>query len=104
MQLNPTCRAAPLCLLRRHLLPLDTPSLAPAANVEGPISPRIEANDIAQAERVGGEAFIIEEYRPIVQENYYWLERIFNSYQSRIYSGDVSASFHVLYYLLFQYK
>ncbi|KAL3829959.1 hypothetical protein ACJIZ3_018761 [Penstemon smallii] len=30
-----------------------------------------------------------------LQENYYWLERILRSYQSRIYSGDVGASFKV---------
>ncbi|KAA3490068.1 zinc protease PQQL-like [Gossypium australe] len=30
-----------------------------------------------------------------LQENYYWLERILRSYQSRIYSGDVGASFKI---------
>ncbi|KAK4415627.1 Zinc protease PQQL-like [Sesamum alatum] len=30
-----------------------------------------------------------------LQENYYWLERILRSYQSRIYSGDVGASFQI---------
>ncbi|KAK9102226.1 hypothetical protein Sjap_019480 [Stephania japonica] len=30
-----------------------------------------------------------------LQENYYWLERILRSYQSRVYFGDVSASFEV---------
>ncbi|CAN1159942.1 Zinc protease PQQL-like [Linum perenne] len=30
-----------------------------------------------------------------LQENYYWLERILRSYQSRIYSGDVGASFEL---------
>ncbi|XP_073298175.1 zinc protease PQQL-like [Primulina huaijiensis] len=29
------------------------------------------------------------------QENYYWLERILRSYQSRLYSGDVGASFQL---------
>ncbi|KAK8679341.1 hypothetical protein V6N13_144796 [Hibiscus sabdariffa] len=28
-----------------------------------------------------------------LQENYYWLERILRSYQSRVYSGDVGTSF-----------
>ncbi|KAL2501112.1 Insulinase (Peptidase family M16) protein [Forsythia ovata] len=31
-----------------------------------------------------------------LQENYYWLERILHSYQSRIYAGDVGAAFKVL--------
>ncbi|PWA80900.1 insulinase (Peptidase family M16) protein [Artemisia annua] len=30
-----------------------------------------------------------------LQENYWWLDRILHSYQSRIYSGDVGASFAV---------
>ncbi|XP_051150426.1 zinc protease PQQL-like isoform X2 [Andrographis paniculata] len=30
-----------------------------------------------------------------LQENYYWLERILRSYQSRIYSGDVGATFKI---------
>ncbi|CAA0814299.1 Insulinase (Peptidase family M16) protein [Striga hermonthica] len=30
-----------------------------------------------------------------LQENYYWLERILRSYQSRIYSGDVGTSFQI---------
>ncbi|XP_058068278.1 zinc protease PQQL-like isoform X2 [Magnolia sinica] len=30
-----------------------------------------------------------------LQENYYWLDRILRSYQSRVYSGDISASFQV---------
>ncbi|KAK8566816.1 hypothetical protein V6N13_002501 [Hibiscus sabdariffa] len=30
-----------------------------------------------------------------LQENYYWLERILRSYQSRVYSGDVGTSFKV---------
>ncbi|XP_043705638.1 zinc protease PQQL-like isoform X2 [Telopea speciosissima] len=30
-----------------------------------------------------------------LQENYYWLDRILRSYQSRVYSGDVSASFEI---------
>lgn len=30
-----------------------------------------------------------------LQENYYWLERILRSYQSRIYSGDVGTSFKI---------
>lgn len=30
-----------------------------------------------------------------LQENFYWLDRILRSYQSRIYSGDVGASFEV---------
>ncbi|KAF5748513.1 putative Mitochondrial-processing peptidase subunit beta mitochondrial [Tripterygium wilfordii] len=30
-----------------------------------------------------------------LQENYYWLERILRSYQSRIYTGDVGAAFEV---------
>ncbi|KAI3421693.1 uncharacterized protein J3R85_011884 [Psidium guajava] len=30
-----------------------------------------------------------------VQENYYWLEKILHSYQSRVYSGDVGTSFKV---------
>ncbi|OMO91643.1 hypothetical protein COLO4_18249 [Corchorus olitorius] len=30
-----------------------------------------------------------------MQENYYWLERILRSYQSRIYSGDVGTSFKI---------
>ena len=29
------------------------------------------------------------------QENYYWLDRILRSYQSRVYSGDLAASFEV---------
>ncbi|XP_057501737.1 zinc protease PQQL-like isoform X2 [Actinidia eriantha] len=30
-----------------------------------------------------------------LQENYYWLDKILRSYQSRIYSGDVGTSFEV---------
>ncbi|XP_020080244.1 zinc protease PQQL-like [Ananas comosus] len=30
-----------------------------------------------------------------LQENYYWLDRILRSYQSRAYSGDVGASFKI---------
>ncbi|KAJ6803070.1 zinc protease PQQL-like isoform X1 [Iris pallida] len=30
-----------------------------------------------------------------LQENYYWLGRILRSYQSRAYSGDISASFEI---------
>ncbi|CAI0543733.1 unnamed protein product, partial [Linum tenue] len=30
-----------------------------------------------------------------LQENYYWLERILRSYQSRIYTGDIGASFEI---------
>ncbi|KAL3747335.1 hypothetical protein ACJRO7_016163 [Eucalyptus globulus] len=30
-----------------------------------------------------------------VQENYYWLDKILRSYQSRVYSGDVGTSFKV---------
>ncbi|KAF7819724.1 zinc protease PQQL-like isoform X1 [Senna tora] len=30
-----------------------------------------------------------------LQENYYWLDRILRSYQSRIYSGNVGASFEI---------
>ncbi|KAJ7973741.1 zinc protease PQQL-like [Quillaja saponaria] len=30
-----------------------------------------------------------------LQENYYWLDRILRSYQSRIYSGDVGTSFEI---------
>ncbi|KAK9266627.1 hypothetical protein L1049_003579 [Liquidambar formosana] len=30
-----------------------------------------------------------------LQENYYWLDRILRSYQSRIYSGDVGSSFEI---------
>ncbi|KAA8534881.1 hypothetical protein F0562_029903 [Nyssa sinensis] len=30
-----------------------------------------------------------------LQENYYWLDRILRSYQSRVYSGDVGTSFEV---------
>ncbi|XP_059634863.1 zinc protease PQQL-like [Cornus florida] len=30
-----------------------------------------------------------------LQENYYWLDRMLRSYQSRIYSGDVGTSFEV---------
>ncbi|XP_057765310.1 zinc protease PQQL-like isoform X1 [Salvia miltiorrhiza] len=30
-----------------------------------------------------------------LQENYYWLDKILRSYQSRIYSGDVGASFKI---------
>ncbi|XP_022154671.1 zinc protease PQQL-like isoform X1 [Momordica charantia] len=30
-----------------------------------------------------------------LQENYYWLDRILRSYQSRIYSGDVGNSFEI---------
>ncbi|XP_047054247.1 zinc protease PQQL-like [Lolium rigidum] len=30
-----------------------------------------------------------------LQENYYWLDRILRSYQSRIYSGDVGSTFKV---------
>ena len=29
------------------------------------------------------------------QENYYWLDRILRSYQSRVYSGDLGTSFEV---------
>ncbi|XP_073031773.1 zinc protease PQQL-like [Primulina eburnea] len=36
-----------------------------------------------------------------LQENYYWLERILRSYQSRLYSGDVSGSFEIKYTVLF---
>jgi hypothetical protein len=31
----------------------------------------------------------------LFQENYYWLDRILRSYQSRMYSGDVGISFEV---------
>ena len=31
----------------------------------------------------------------LFQENYFWLDRILRSYQSRIYSGDVGTSFEV---------
>lgn len=31
----------------------------------------------------------------VLQENYYWLDRILRSYQSRTYLGDVSAAFEV---------
>ncbi|XP_062148705.1 zinc protease PQQL-like isoform X1 [Alnus glutinosa] len=31
-----------------------------------------------------------------LQENYYWLDRILRSYQSRIYAGDVSTSFEII--------
>lgn len=31
----------------------------------------------------------------VFQENYYWLDRILRSYQSRVYSGDLAASFEV---------
>lgn len=34
----------------------------------------------------------------VLQENYYWLDRILRSYQSRAYFGDVSASFEVSTY------
>ncbi|KAK6120453.1 hypothetical protein DH2020_045808 [Rehmannia glutinosa] len=34
-------------------------------------------------------------YENGLQENYHWLERILRSYQSRIYSGDVGASFKI---------
>ncbi|KAL5986242.1 hypothetical protein ACLOJK_014575 [Asimina triloba] len=30
-----------------------------------------------------------------LQENYYWLDRILRSYQSRVYFGDISAAFQV---------
>ncbi|KAI4350751.1 hypothetical protein L6164_005172 [Bauhinia variegata] len=30
-----------------------------------------------------------------LQENYYWLDRILRSYQSRVYSGNVGASFEI---------
>ncbi|KAL8039469.1 hypothetical protein ABFS82_10G042000 [Erythranthe guttata] len=30
-----------------------------------------------------------------LQENYYWLERVLRCYQSRIYSGDIDASFKI---------
>ncbi|CAL5215055.1 unnamed protein product [Lathyrus oleraceus] len=30
-----------------------------------------------------------------LQENYYWLDRILHSYQSRVYSGDVGTSFEL---------
>ncbi|PON32289.1 Coenzyme PQQ biosynthesis protein [Parasponia andersonii] len=30
-----------------------------------------------------------------LQENYYWLDRILRSYQSRVYSGDLGASFEI---------
>ncbi|XP_027343574.1 zinc protease PQQL-like isoform X4 [Abrus precatorius] len=30
-----------------------------------------------------------------LQENYYWLDRILHSYQSRVYSGDVGTSFEI---------
>jgi hypothetical protein len=29
------------------------------------------------------------------QENYYWLDRVLRSYQSRVYSGDVGSTFEV---------
>lgn len=32
---------------------------------------------------------------PLFQENYYWLDRILHSYQSRVYSGDVGTCFEV---------
>lgn len=31
-----------------------------------------------------------------LQENYFWLDRILRSYQSRIYSGDVGTSFEII--------
>lgn len=31
-----------------------------------------------------------------LQENYYWLDRILRSYQSRVYSGDLGASYEVV--------
>ncbi|BBH08320.1 hypothetical protein Prudu_020473, partial [Prunus dulcis] len=31
-----------------------------------------------------------------LQENYYWLDRILHSYQSRVYSGDVGTCFEIL--------
>lgn len=31
-----------------------------------------------------------------LQENYYWLDRILRSYQSRMYSGDVGISFEII--------
>lgn len=34
-------------------------------------------------------------YENGLQENYYWLDRILRSYQSRIYCGDLGASFEV---------
>ncbi|KAI7988866.1 Zinc protease PQQL-like [Camellia lanceoleosa] len=35
-----------------------------------------------------------------LQENYYWLDRILRSYQSRIYFGDVGTSFEIFHYYL----
>jgi hypothetical protein len=29
------------------------------------------------------------------QENYYWLDRVLRSYQSRVYSGDVGSTFEI---------
>ncbi|GAA0155968.1 metalloprotease [Lithospermum erythrorhizon] len=34
-------------------------------------------------------------YENGLQENYYWLDRILRSYQSRLYSGDIGVSFEV---------
>lgn len=31
----------------------------------------------------------------LLKENYYWMDRILRSYQSRAYFGDISASFEV---------
>lgn len=39
--------------------------------------------------------FYPADYALLLQENFYWLDRILRSYQSRIYSGDVGASFQV---------
>lgn len=37
----------------------------------------------------------LADFLMLFQENYYWLERILHSYQSRIYSGDVGTCFEV---------
>lgn len=34
-------------------------------------------------------------FKCLFQENYFWLDRILRSYQSRVYSGDLAASFEV---------
>jgi len=34
-------------------------------------------------------------FEHVFQENYYWLDKILHSYQSRVYAGDAGTSFEV---------
>lgn len=40
-------------------------------------------------------SFSVADLLLLFQENYYWLDRILRSYQSRIYAGDVGSTFEV---------